>query len=58
MTRASPPGELWRDGMEKALTSVRVAVPLVSPDFLNSDFIATHELPRLLDASRNDNLTV
>lgn len=52
------PGQLWRTEIEKAINETRVAVLLVSTDFLGSDFIVTNELPMLLDAAENDGATV
>lgn len=49
--KAIKPSEKWRAEIRKSLESASVAVLMVSPEFLNSDFINLNELPYLLDAA-------
>jgi hypothetical protein len=47
------PGVEWLAEISNALASARVAVFLVSQDFLNSPFVNNKELPALVDAATN-----
>lgn len=47
------PGSEWLGEIHKALESARVAVFLVTQDFLDSPFVRDKELPALLEAATN-----
>ena len=51
-------GDRWRREIADGLRRARIAVLLVSPDFLASDFIASDELPPVLAAGRAGELII
>lgn len=52
------PGDIWLEEIETALKSARVALLLVSPDFLVSEFIQRKELPTLFDSAQQNGLKI
>ncbi|RNI21793.1 toll/interleukin-1 receptor domain-containing protein [Rufibacter latericius] len=51
-------GTRWEDEISKALTDAKVAILMVSADFLNSTYIINKELPVLLEAAETKGLTI
>ncbi len=51
-------GDRWRDIIQKKLAQSSIAILLISPDFLNSEFIANSELPTLLHSSHSEGLLI
>jgi class 3 adenylate cyclase len=52
------PGANWQDEIQQGLAGARVAVLLVSPHFLESEFVAKEEWPALLAAAQREGLVV
>lgn len=48
------PGQKWKKEIEKAINQAKVAIILVSADFLASEFIANNELPQLISVAENE----
>jgi hypothetical protein len=51
-------GMQWREEIQNAIESSTVAVVLVSADFLASDFIEEHELPKILSRAKTGGTTI
>jgi hypothetical protein len=51
-------GEEWENAISDALKRAKLVILLVSPSFLNSDFIAEQELKPIYEASINKDLTI
>jgi hypothetical protein len=52
------PGMNWQDEIANALARTKVAVLMISTDFLNSDFITRQELPPLLAAAKSEGVEI
>ena len=50
------PGDRWSNDIDEAIRGARLAILLISPDFLASDFITKREIPLLLEAAHTRNL--
>ena len=52
------PGEKWREAIRSGLEDAKVAVLLISADFLASDFINSNELPSLLASAESEGVVI
>jgi hypothetical protein len=52
------PGQKWKEEITNAINETKVAILLVSTDFLGSEFIATDELPPLLRAAEEEGAVI
>lgn len=52
------PGQKWKDEIKNAISKAKVAILLVSTDFLGSEFIRNEELPELLNAAENEGAAI
>ena len=56
--REIPGGDPWEEQIQKAMDRSCIAVLLISPHFLNSDFILTREVPHLLQQREKRGLRI
>jgi hypothetical protein len=56
--REIAPGDDWHLGIQNALDCARVGVMLVSPRFLESSYIKSDELPKMLQAAESEGLKI
>ncbi|MBX9450007.1 MAG: toll/interleukin-1 receptor domain-containing protein [Taibaiella sp.] len=52
------PGKKWKEEIRKAISNTKVAILLVSADFLASEFIINNELPPLLKAAEENGAVI
>ena len=51
-------GAKWDESIKNSLSKAKVAILLVTPAFLDSPYITSHELPAFLQAAESDGLTI
>lgn len=52
------PGQKWKEEISNAIDETKVAILLVSTDFLGSEFISSNELPPLLKAAEKEGTVI
>jgi CheY-like chemotaxis protein len=52
------PGAKWKTEIKEALTAAKIALLLVTPEFLASDFIRNKELPSIFRSARKKGLVI
>lgn len=52
------PGDLWNDAIKNALSQTRVAICLVSSNFLNSGYISTNELKYFMEEAARQQVRI
>jgi hypothetical protein len=52
------PGDLWHQEIQNRLSTAQVAVLLVTPSYLSSPYVASHELPELLTSAKLEGLVI
>jgi len=52
------PGEKWDEKIQEALARAKVVVLMVSADFIASEYVWNKELPKILEAAREEGATV
>nr|WP_315218423.1 toll/interleukin-1 receptor domain-containing protein [uncultured Flavobacterium sp.] len=52
------PGQKWKNEIRNAINETKVAILLLSTDFLGSDFITSNELPPLLESAEKDGTVI
>jgi len=56
--REIEPGDRYHEEIQGALSAAKIAVLLVSPAYLESEYISSHELPNFLQSAASDGLRI
>jgi hypothetical protein len=56
--REIKPGKKWHEEIQNSLARAKVAVLMVTPAFLESSYIASSELPNMLQAAESEGLVI